>query len=72
MEFERHTEFDVRKACNEYLNTGKLRASARHYGIPYATLRRRLLGRLPKVRAYSDRQRLSLVQEEHLSKWILL
>ena len=52
----------------KYLNTGKLRASAQHYSVPYATLRGRLLGRLPKATAHSDHQRLSLVQEEHLSK----
>jgi len=54
MEFEHYTEFNVRKACNKYLNTGKLRASAWHYSVPYATLRERLLKRLLKATAHPD------------------
>ena len=72
MEFERHTEYNVREACSEYLDTGNMRAAARNHGVPYTTLRGRLSGKLPKSTAQVNRQRLSIVQEERLTQWILL
>jgi len=72
MDSYKHTELDVRNACNEYLEFGNMRAAARHHCVPYSTLRGRLLGRLPTSISQYNRQRLSRVQEEHLAQWILL
>jgi len=68
----KYTESDLRNAAAEVLGGAPVRTAARLHGVPPSTLRDRLNGRLPKAVAQTSRARLSLVQEQRLTGWILL
>jgi hypothetical protein len=66
-----YTEGDVQNALTDLRNGVPLGTAATRNGVPRNTLRGRLNGAQPYRQAHSDEQRLTAVQEEHLSLWIL-
>ena len=67
----RYSEQDLIMALNEVANGKSLRLASREWGIPRATLYNRNHGGTTHSIAAEDQQRLSKVQEEHLSTWVL-
>jgi hypothetical protein len=66
-----YTEADIQNALADIRNgVAKATAAVRH-GIPRTTLRDRISGSQHHKTAYSNMQRLSLEQEDHLAHWIL-
>jgi hypothetical protein len=66
-----YTEEDLQRALNSIVNGIGQREAAREYGIPPGTLRHRINGTLSRNEAHIPQQRLSEVQEQHLTKWVL-
>ena len=66
-----YTEGDVQNALSDLRNGVSVATAATRHGIPRGTLRGRLNGRQPHRHAHDNSQRLSAVQEERLSLWIL-
>lgn len=68
---KQYTEVEVTQAI-EAVSSGKsIRKAALEWGIPRATLRKRLLGAQPHKQAAEHLQRLSPAQEDLLAKWVL-
>ena len=66
-----YTEHDILMALGEVRNEKSLRLASREWGIPFSTLRHRIQGKENHSIAAESQQRLSKVQEDHLSTWIL-
>ena len=66
-----YTENDVQNALTDLQNRITLATAATHHGVPRNTLRGRLDGAQSCQDAHETEQRLSVVQEERLERWIL-
>ena len=66
-----YTENDVQNALINLQNGVALATTATYYGVPRNTLRGRLDGAQSCQDAHETEQRLSVVQEERLERWIL-
>jgi hypothetical protein len=66
-----YTEADIQNALADIQNGVPKSTAAMRYGIPLTTLRDRISGSWHHKIAYSNIQWLSIVQEEHLARWIL-
>ena len=67
-----YTKEDVQRALNAIANGIHQRKAALEYGILRSTLQLRIDGSLSRREAHIPQQRLSKIQEERLSKWILI
>ncbi|KAJ3566248.1 hypothetical protein NPX13_g7210 [Xylaria arbuscula] len=65
-----YSENDVLAAVAAISNGVSLRKASREYGVPRTTLQDRIMGVRPKTIAYRDRQKLSVVQEDTLARWV--
>ena len=66
-----YTEEDVQRALDAVANgMSRLKASQEH-GVPRSTIRNRINGHISRIEAHEPQQRLSLVQEQRLTDWIL-
>ena len=68
---KQYSEEDVNSALEAIEMGRSVRKAALDWGIPRATLRYRINGTQPRSTAFSRLQRLSHVQENHLTQWIL-
>jgi hypothetical protein len=66
-----YTEKDLLAALDDVRNGKSLRLASREWGVPLSTLQNRNHGRERHALASESQQRLSKVQEEHLSTWVL-
>lgn len=67
-----YTEDDLNEAINAIQNGASIRQASKDWGIPKSTLSNRIKGSQPKgVYERHGQQKLSIEQEDHLSKWIL-
>jgi hypothetical protein len=66
-----YTEQDLLEALNDITNGKSLRLASREWGIPLTTLHNRIQGRESHTFASESQQRLSKIQEEHLTTWVL-
>ena len=67
----RYTEDDIAQALNDVANKKPIRQAAREWDVPYHTLRNRVEGKESHSNAAESQQRLSRVQEDHLTQWVL-
>jgi hypothetical protein len=66
-----YTEDDLILATKDVENGKSIRSAAKEWGVPYPTLRGRIKGSETHSNAAESQQRLSRVQEDHLSNWVL-
>ena len=66
-----YTEDDVAAAIQDVRNGKPIRRAAKDWGVPKTTLIDRLSGRESSREAAISQQRLSPVQEKHLTDWVL-
>lgn len=66
-----YTEEDLLSAVADVTNGKSLRLASREWGVPLSTIRNRYYGQENRATAAESQQRLSKVQEEHLTSWIL-
>ena len=66
-----YTEQDLLSAVADIKNGKSLRQACRDWGVPYTTLQNRNQGTNNHTTAAESQQRLSKIQEEHLTSWIL-
>jgi helix-turn-helix, Psq domain len=66
-----YTEQDLLAALDDVRNGKSLRLASREWGIPLTTLHNRNQGQENHTLAAESQQRLSKIQEEHLSTWVL-
>ena len=66
-----YTEQDLLAALNDVRNGKSLRVARREWGVLLSTLQNRNDGRESHALASESQQRLSKIQEEHLSTWVL-
>jgi Tc5 transposase DNA-binding domain/helix-turn-helix, Psq domain len=68
---DRYTEADIQNALADIANGVPTKTAAKTHGVPRTTLRDRISGSQNHRSAYSNMQRLSPEQEDHLAAWIL-
>ena len=66
-----YTEQDLLTALNNVRNGKSLKLASREWGVPFSTLRDRNQGSENHTFAAESQQRLSKIQEKHLSTWVL-
>ena len=66
-----YTENDLQQALEAVTNGQSLRKASLQWGVPKSTLLSRRQGHEPRREAFASQQRLSPVQESHLTQWIL-
>ena len=66
-----YTEQDLLAALNNVRNGKSLKLASREWGVPFSTLRDRNQGSENHTFAAESQQRLSKIQEKHLSTWVL-
>ena len=66
-----YTEEDVQNALNYMANGHSLRKTVLEFGVPRSTLYDRTNGVVSRQEAHMPQQRLSTVQEERLTQWVL-
>jgi 4-hydroxybenzoate polyprenyltransferase len=66
-----YTEQDLLTALSDVRNGKSLKLASREWGVPFSTLRDRNQGSESHTFAAESQQRLSKIQEEHLSTWVL-
>ena len=66
-----YTENDILQALIDIKNRQSLKSVIKKSGLPRSTLRGRVKGSEPHSIAAESQQRLSKVQEEHLTQWVL-
>lgn len=66
-----YTEDDIAAAIQDVRNGKPIRRAAKDWGVPKTTLIDRLSGRESSREAAISQQRLSPVQEKHLTDWVL-
>ena len=71
MIIHQYTEQDLLAALRDVRNGKPLRQAHREWGVPFSTLQNRNQGSESHTFAAESQQRLSKIQEEHLSTWIL-
>ena len=67
-----YTEDDIQYALNDIANGMSFRQASLKWGPPRATLHDRLNGRISRAKASQPSQRLSPVQEQRLTDWVLV
>lgn len=67
-----YTKADIQNALTDIKKGVAIATAATQHRIPRSTLRDRISGSQHYKTAHNNSQRLSLEQEEHLSRWILL
>ena len=67
----RYTEEDLQRALNVVINGKSMRKAYRDYGVPRSTIQNRIKGHVSMKEAKEPYQRLSLVQEQRLTDWVL-
>jgi hypothetical protein len=67
-----YVEEDVQRALNAIANSMGQRKAALEYSIPRGTLQHRINGTISRDEAHIPQQRLSKIQEERLTKWVLI
>ena len=67
----RYTERNVLTTLNDVENGKSLRRASRDWGIPLSTLQNRNHGSESHTFAAESQQRLSKIQEDHLTTWVL-
>lgn len=67
-----YTKQDLQQALNAVTNGMSQRKAEFEYGVPRATLQNRIKGHISRQEAYVPQQRLSTVQEQRLSEWVLV
>lgn len=68
----RYTKYNLTQALEAVANGQSARKAALDWGIPKSTLQNRLYGHESHQQAAESQQRLSPVQEGHLTNWILV
>lgn len=68
---KQYSEEDVDSAVAAVTMGQSVRKASIDWGVPRATLQHRIAGTQPRSTAFSHMQRLSKVQEDHLTQWIL-
>ena len=66
-----YTEQDLLAALSDVRNGKSLKLASREWGVPFSTLRDRNQGSESHTFTAESQQRLSKIQEEHLSTWVL-
>jgi DDE superfamily endonuclease/helix-turn-helix, Psq domain/Tc5 transposase DNA-binding domain len=66
-----YTEDSISQALQAIANGQSVQKAALQWGIPRTTIRNRIRGRESRKEAFSGLQRLSPVQEQRLTSWIL-
>jgi hypothetical protein len=66
-----YTEEDVQRALNAVANGMSQKKAGLEFGVPRSTLQNRMNGTLSRQEAHEPQQRLSTVQEDRLTQWIL-
>ncbi|KAJ8063551.1 hypothetical protein OCU04_007423 [Sclerotinia nivalis] len=67
-----NTDDDIIQAFKAIANGQSIRKASLDYGIPRATLQDRINGHISHRNASEPQQKLARIQEEHLTKWVLL
>lgn len=67
-----YTEEDMQRALNAVANGMSQKKAGLEFGVPRATIQSRINGHISRQEAHIPQQRLSVVQEERLVKWILI
>ncbi|TVY12490.1 hypothetical protein LARI1_G009648, partial [Lachnellula arida] len=67
-----YTENDVQLALRAIASGMTQKTAGLEYGVPRGTLQDRIKGRLSRQEAHTFQQRLSMIQEDHLTKWVLV
>ena len=68
---KQYSEDDIKIAISRIVDGENVARAARDSGVPRTTLQRRLNGFLTHSEAAQSQQRLSPVQEKHLTDWAL-
>ena len=63
-----YTEDNILRAIEDVVNHKHIRQAAREWGVPYHTLRNRTKGKESHSNTAENQQRLSRVQEDHLTQ----
>jgi len=66
-----YTEEDVQRALNAVANGMSQKKAGLEFGVPRSTLQHRINGTLSRQEAHKPQQRLSIVQEDRLTQWVL-
>jgi hypothetical protein len=67
-----YTEDDIQRALAEVAKGRSVRKACLDWGVPRGTLQDRINGRVSLKEAHEPYQRLSLVQEQRLTDWVLV
>ena len=67
-----YTEDDVQRALQEIAEGKSVRKAHLDWGVPRSTLQDRIDGRVSQKEAQEPYQRLSMVQEQRLTDWVLV
>ena len=67
-----YTEDDVQRALADVAKGKSVRKACLDWGVPRATLQDRINGRISRKEAHEPSQRLSSVQEQRLTDWVLV
>jgi hypothetical protein len=67
-----YTEDDVQRVLVDIGNGKSVRKAGLDWGVPRGTLQERINGRVSRQEANEPYQRLSLVQEQRLTDWVLV
>jgi len=67
-----YTEDDIQRALAEVAKGRSVRKACLDWGVPRGTLQDRIKGRVSLKEAHEPFQRLSPVQEQRLTDWILV
>ena len=66
-----YTEDDVQRALKEIAEGKSMRRASLDWGVPRSTIQERIYGRVTITEAKEPFQRLSSVQEQRLTDWVL-
>jgi len=66
-----YTEEDIQSALDTVENGMSQPKASSEFGVPRTTIRNRINGRISRQEAYKPQQRLSPVQEQRLTDWVL-
>ena len=67
-----YTEEDIQDALNDIANGKLMRKASTDWGVPRTTLTDRINGRVSRTEAKALDQRLSPIQEQRLTDWVLV
>jgi hypothetical protein len=66
-----YTEEDVQRALNAVANSISKKKAGLEFGVLYSILQDRVNSALSRQESHEHQQRLSLVQEDYLTQWVL-